>query len=164
MSHTLILSHAHVVQIYATEFQKPLHGKISIVLNGHYYKLYSNSSTDFNAAQRRLEFYISWFGDSLCLGQDYPTSMRSYLGDRLPVFTDEERLLLQETALFNAFYDMNHYSTNLARALSGTPAGDDWTGNIEEAVDENGVEIGPASQSDWLRVAPEGFRQLMKWV
>ncbi|UPL02481.1 hypothetical protein LCI18_013415 [Fusarium solani-melongenae] len=164
VGHTLILSHAEVVQIYSKEFASQK-GDISVVLNGHFYEPYSDSKADIDAAQRRLEFYIGWFGDPIFLGQDYPASMREYLGSRLPEFTPEERQLLRDTSRINAFYGMNHYSTKYARALPDPPADDDWTGNIEEgSVNHAGVEIGPVSGTKWLRVAPEGFRKLLNWV
>ena len=166
VGHTIILSHASVVKIYASEFQQSQSGSISIVLNGHYYEPYDEANQlDRDAAQRRMEFYIGWFGDPIFLGQDYPSAMRTYLGARLPEFAPEDRQLLRQVAPLNAFYGMNHYSTKYARALSGTPADDDWTANIEElSVNNKGVEIGPASAAQWLRVAPEGFRKLLNWV
>ncbi|KAK3935847.1 beta-glucosidase-11 [Diplogelasinospora grovesii] len=166
VGHTAIVSHAAVVEIYAEEFRPSQHGEISIVLNGHFYEPYdANKQADIDAAERRLIFYIGWFGDPVFLGKDYPAEMRSYLGARLPEFTPEERNLIRRAAHINAFYGMNHYSTKYARALPRPPADDDWTGNIEESsVDSEGKEIGPVSGLGWLRVAPEGFRKLLKWV
>lgn len=165
VGHTLIISHASALQVYVKEFQPAQQGTISIVLNGHFYEPFSDSPADVDAAQRRLEFYIGWFGDPIFLGLDYPSSMRSYLGCRLPEFSPQERELLRETAPYNGFYGMNHYSTKYARALPDPPAADDWTGNIEEgSVNAAGEEIGPVSQVQWLRVAPDGFRKLLNWV
>ncbi|RAO73035.1 uncharacterized protein BHQ10_009047 [Talaromyces amestolkiae] len=166
VGHTLILSHAAVVQAYTTDFQISQKGEISIVLNGHFYEPWDPSSDlHIEAAQRRLEFYIGWFGDPIFLGQDYPETMKSRLGDRLPRFTTGELELLRRLAPHNAFYGMNHYSTKYARALPGPPADDDCTGNVEEgSTDCQGKEIGPATGMPWLRVTPVGFRKLMKWV
>jgi beta-glucosidase len=166
VGHTLILSHAAVVQMYVDEFQPSQKGEISIVLNGHFYEPYdATSAADVEAAERRMVFYIGWFADPVFRGSDYPAEMRSYLGARLPEFTAEERALLRRTAPFNAFYGMNHYSTKYARALADPPAEDDWTGNIEEtSVNSEGKEIGPVSAMAWLRVAPAGFRKLLSWV
>ncbi|PVH68486.1 glycoside hydrolase family 1 protein [Cadophora sp. DSE1049] len=116
-------------------------------------------------AIRRLEFLIAWFGDPIFLGTGCPASMKEYLGDRLPAFARGEHAPLRETAAFNTIYGMNHYSTKYTLALHDPPADDDWTGDIEEgAIDQHGVEIGPVSQMQWLRIAPERFRKLMKWV
>lgn len=166
VGHTIILSHAAVVQMYANDFQPSQRGSISIVLNGHFYEPYDETITaDIEAAQRRLEFYIAWFGDPIFLGGDYPAAMRNQLGSRLPEFTPLERECLRQSASINAFYGMNHYSTKYARALPDPPADDDWTGNIEESsINSQGKEIGPPSGVAWLRVAPEGFQKLMNWV
>jgi beta-glucosidase len=166
VGHTIILSHASVVQIYAKEFQPSQNGKISIVLNGHFYEAHDESKqADIDAAQVRLEFYIGWFGDPIFLGKDYPAPMKEYLDARLPSFTPEDLELLKATCSINAFYGMNHYSTKFARQLTTPPAEDDWTRNIEEsAVNSKGEEIGPASSMPWLRIAPGGFRKLLNWV
>ncbi|KAJ5655352.1 hypothetical protein N7507_007302 [Penicillium longicatenatum] len=166
VGHTIILSHAKVVKIYATEFQRPQNGIISIVLNGHFYEPWDSKSEEHRAAaQRRLEFYIGWFADPIFLGKDYPAQMRAQLQSRLPEFTHEEMMLLQETAPINAFYGMNHYSTKFARALPDPPAEDDCTGNVEEvATNSEGKMLGPISGMSWLRVAPHGFRKLMNWA
>lgn len=166
VGHTLILSHASVVALYAKEFQPLQKGKISIVLNGHFYEPYDAASqADIDACQTRLEFYIGWFGDPIFLGRDYPTCMKEYLGDRLPSFTSEDLELLKATCSINAFYGMNHYSTKFARQLTEPAAEDDWTRNIDETSTNNkGNEIGPASSMPWLRIAPGGFRKLLNWV
>ena len=166
VGHTIILAHAAAVKIYASEFQKAQGGEISVVLNGHFYEPWDASSqADRDAAERRMVFYIGWFGDPIFRGQDYPAEMREYLGSRLPKFREADRTLLSETAPLNAFYGMNHYSTKYARQLSDAPPDDDWTGNIEESsFNSEGKEIGPSSGVAWLRIAPDGFRKLLNWV
>lgn len=166
VGHSLILAHAAATHLYVTEFQPSQQGSISIVLNGHYYEPYdTHSEADQAAAQRRMEFYFGWFGDPIFLGRDYPPAMRAQLADRLPEFTAEELSLIRRSASTNTFYGMNHYTTKYARALPEPPANDDWTGNVEELpTNNNGTEIGPASGVSWLRVAPTGFRKLLKWV
>lgn len=166
VGHTIILSHTSVVQIYATEFQPSQLGTISIVLNSHFYEPWdATSSVHIDAAQRRLEFYVGWFGDPIFLGKDYPASMRLQLGSRLPKFSPAEIELLRQSVPINTFYGMNHYSTKYARALPDPPAEDDCTGNVEEGpTNSKGEEVGPASGMSWLRVAPVGFRKLLNWV
>jgi beta-glucosidase len=153
-------------QVVCSRLQPTHRGAISIVLNSHFYEPYNaKERADVDAAQRRLEFYVGWFGDPIFLGKDYPSAMREHLGERLPEFTPDDLELLQETARANAFYGMNHYTTKFARALSEPAASDEWTGNIEEtAINSEGKEIGPASGLQWLRTAPEGFRKLLNWV
>ncbi|PKS08727.1 hypothetical protein jhhlp_004780 [Lomentospora prolificans] len=164
--HSIIVSHAAAVEIYAKEFKDEQQGEISIVLNGDYYEPYNpESEADRDAAQRRMEFYIGWFADPIYLGANYPLSMRRRLGSRLPTFTEDERNLLERTAHLNTFYGMNHYTSQYARARSEAPAEDDFTGNVEESpVNSAGHEIGPLSGVFWLRATPKQFRKLLKWV
>lgn len=166
VGHTIILSHAAVIRAYAAEFQPSQKGTITIVLNGHFYEPFdANSEADKAAAKRRLEFFFAWFGDSIFLGQDYPSQMRMQLGTRLPEFTPEELELLHQSAPINSSFGVNHYSTKFARALPDPPADDDFTGNVEEGpTNSKGEEIGPVSGMAWLRVAPEGFRKLLNWI
>ncbi|KAF2993746.1 hypothetical protein E8E13_000905 [Curvularia kusanoi] len=164
--HSIILSHAAAVKAYASEFQLHQTGSISIVLNGDYYEPYDIlSEADRAAAQRRMEFYIGWFGDPVYLGTDYPACMRKRLGSRLPEFTAADLSLLSETAPINSFYGMNHYTSQYARARTGDPEEDDMTGNVEELpYDIDGVEIGPLSGVSWLRVTDVQFRKLLNWI
>jgi beta-glucosidase len=165
VGHTIILSHASVVDMYAKEFSSQ-NGKISIALNGHFYEPYDAlKQADIDAARIRLEFYIGWFGDPIFLGKDYPASMKEYLGARLPSFTSKDLELLKSTCSINAFYGMNHYSTKFARQLETPAPEDDWTRNIaESSTNSNGEEIGPPSSMPWLRIAPSGFRKMLSWA
>ncbi|KAF7586540.1 hypothetical protein BBP40_008695 [Aspergillus hancockii] len=166
VGHSIILAHTAAIKAYATDFQATQKGTISIVLNGHWYEPWDATSEAHRlAAQRRLEFYIGWFGDPIFLGRDYPTSMRAQLGSRLPEFTSEELELLRQSAPINSFYGMNHYTTKYARALPDPPADDDCTGNVEEGpTNSEGNVSGPVSGMSWLRVTPDGFRKLLNWV
>ncbi|KAH8806183.1 glycoside hydrolase superfamily [Xylogone sp. PMI_703] len=166
VGHTIILSHTTAIKTYAEDFQPSQKGSISIALNGFFYEPYDVASeADVAAAQRRMEFYIGWFGDPIFLGNDYPASMRAQLGSRLPEFTVNEMELLRQFAPVNAFYGMNHYSSKYARALPDPPGEDDWTGNVEVLlINSQNVEMGPISGVSWLQVAPTQFRKLMNWV
>lgn len=166
VGHTLILSHAAAIFAYHDEFEESQKGTISIVLNGGYYEPFdSTSAADRAAAQRRMEFYTSWFADPVYLNKDYPPSMREQLGSRLPIFSPAERQLLSQTAELNTFYGMNHYTSQYARARDSPPANEDYTGNVEElAHDSVGNEIGELSGVSWLRVTPLQFRKLMGWI
>lgn len=92
------------------------------------------------------------------LGADYPASMRSQLGDRLPAFTKAEFALLREAEL--DFYGMNYYTSEFARHRKSSPPATDYKGNVDDLQeDSNGLSIGELSGVDWLRSAPEGFRK-----
>lgn len=116
---------------------------------------------DIEAAERKLEFAISWFADPVYFGK-YPESMRAQLGDRLPEFTPEESALVKGS---NDFYGMNHYTANYVKHLDTPAALDDNLGNLEcSFYNKAGDCIGPETQSVWLRPHPVGFRKLINWI
>lgn len=88
--------------------------------------------------------------------------MRKQLGDRLPEFTEEERALVKGS---NDFYGMNHYTANYIRHKTTAPEADDFLGNLETLFfSKDGRNIGPETQSFWLRPNPQGFRNLLGWI
>lgn len=88
--------------------------------------------------------------------------MVKQLGDRLPTFTPEEAALVKGS---NDFYGMNHYTANFIRHKD-TPADvNDFLGNLETLFEsKDGRNIGPETQSFWLRPNPEGFKNLLVWI
>jgi beta-glucosidase len=120
-----------------------------------------NDPQDVEAANRKIEFAISWFADPIYFGK-YPESMRKQLGSRLPEFTDEEVALVKGS---NDFYGMNHYCANYIRHKEGEPEVDDFAGHLDILYqNKKGEWIGPETQSVWLRPHPLGFRKLIKWL
>jgi beta-glucosidase len=116
---------------------------------------------DVEACERKLEFAISWFADPIYHG-DYPASMRKQLGDRLPKFTAEQKALVQGS---NDFYGMNTYCSNYIKHRNGEAAPADYLGNLESLLsNKQGQDIGPETQSPWLRPHAIGFRKLLKWI
>ncbi|KAH7543603.1 hypothetical protein FEM48_Zijuj02G0201300 [Ziziphus jujuba var. spinosa] len=126
VAHHLILSHAAAVKLYKDKNVKIIQayqkGLIGITLVSHWMVPYSDSKNDQNAALRALDFMFgwdftittastTWFMDPLTYG-DYPRSMRSLVGKRLPEFTKEESKLVKGS--FD-FLGLNYYTANYAR-------------------------------------------------
>jgi beta-glucosidase len=88
--------------------------------------------------------------------------MLKQLGDRLPTFTPEEKALVLGS---NDFYGMNHYTANYIKHKTTPPDADDFLGNLETLFEsKDGSNIGPETQSFWLRPNPPGFRSLLVWL
>ena len=88
--------------------------------------------------------------------------MVKQLGDRLPTFTPEEVALVKGS---NDFYGMNHYTANYVRHISTPPPADDFLGNLECLFESKaGENIGPITQSAWLRPNPQGYHDLLVWI
>lgn len=50
--------------------------------------------TDVQATQNKMDAAVGWFADPIYLGE-YPASLKTMLGDRLPTFTQEEQRLVK---------------------------------------------------------------------
>lgn len=160
--HNFLLAHGRAVKVYRDEFKAKDKGQIGITLNGDYtYPWDPEDPRDVEAADRKIEFAISWFADPIYLGK-YPDSMRKQLGDRLPEFTPEELALVQGS---NDFYGMNHYTADYVKHGDGNPAPEDFLGDLTtHSYNKAGECIGAETQSFWLRPNPQGFRGLINWL
>ncbi|KAH0606596.1 uncharacterized protein H6S33_003430 [Morchella sextelata] len=162
VAHSLLLAHGAAVKAYREDFKPKDKGIIGVTLNGDWTEPWDPADpADVEAAERKLEFAISWFADPIYFGK-YPDSMRKQLGDRLPEFTPEEVALVKGS---NDFYGMNHYTANYIKHVDTPAAEDDHLGNLEcHFYNKAGDCIGPETQSVWLRPHPEGFRKLLIWL
>jgi beta-glucosidase/6-phospho-beta-glucosidase/beta-galactosidase len=113
VAHHLLLAHARAVRNYREFFSHIQDGKIGIANCGDFrYPLNPESLHDRDAAERSMVFQYAWLTDPLIFG-DYPAEMRIRLGDRLPRFTDSQRLEMIGSL---DFMGLNHYSTLYASA------------------------------------------------
>jgi len=166
VAHTQLLAHAAAVQVYRTKYQGSQNGKIGITLNTDWNEPLTDSQDDRIAAQRYQEFQLGWFSDPVIFG-DYPASMKERVGQRLPIFTDEEKKSLRGSL---DFLGLNHYtskyvSLNKSASIHDPPV--DWShdiGCIAQVVDKDGKQIGPMADSSWLYVVPWGMRKILNWI
>ncbi|GMN26522.1 hypothetical protein TIFTF001_001341 [Ficus carica] len=164
VSHHQLLSHAAAVKVYKEKYQASQKGVIGITLVSHWFLPFSNAKHHQNAALRALDFMFGWFMDPLANG-DYPHSMRSLVGKRLPKFTEEESKLVKGSY---DFLGLNYYTTNYAayaphhhNFVNGSYTTDAQT-NL--TTQRNGVPIGPKGASDWLYVYPAGIQELLLYT
>ncbi|KFA81498.1 hypothetical protein S40288_03308 [Stachybotrys chartarum IBT 40288] len=162
VGHNLLVAHGRAVKVYREEFKPTNGGQIAIVLNGDAtFPWNPTDPLDVEAANRKIEFAIAWFGDPIYLG-DYPESMKKQLGDRLPTFTEEERALVYQS---NDFYGMNHYTADYVKHKESTPPPEDFQGNLQTTFwNWRGDCLGEVTQSPWLRPCAPGFRDLLVWL
>ncbi|MCO5552997.1 hypothetical protein L7F22_006517 [Adiantum nelumboides] len=144
VGHNLLLAHSAAARLYKQEYQEQQKGLIGMAL---WFKWYEPiDSTDIShatAAQRAQDFYFGWFMDPLSFGE-YPESMRSLVGPRLPSFTQTQAAELRSSWDFvglNAVSAM--YAEDTSFVYQDTELGyfQDVRANLTD-YDLNGVAIG----------------------
>ncbi|KAK2991255.1 hypothetical protein RJ640_018012 [Escallonia rubra] len=110
VTHNQILAHAAAVKVYRDRYQSYQKGGIGITLVSQYYEPCSDSNSGDEAVQRGLDFMLGWFLHPITYG-DYPETMRSLVGERLPKFSQKQSKLL--IGSFD-FLGVNYYTTYYA--------------------------------------------------
>ncbi|KAL0336494.1 UNVERIFIED_CONTAM: Beta-glucosidase 40 [Sesamum radiatum] len=129
VAHNVLLSHATVVNIYKWKYQPKQRGSIGITLDSFWYEPATNTSADIQAAERAIDFNLESNGTALdtdthdqtsfvqrsyrrfiepLIYGDYPRSMRTRVGTRLPKFSQAQAA--QVKGAFD-FIGINHYTT-----------------------------------------------------
>ncbi|XP_040994451.1 beta-glucosidase 12-like isoform X7 [Juglans microcarpa x Juglans regia] len=95
---------------------------------------------------------------------DYPHSMRSLVGNRLPKFTKEQSKLVNRS--FD-FIGLNYYTAYYAAYAPQHNAGNasyftDSRANL--STEHNGIPIGQQAASEWLHLYPRGIRDLLLYI
>ncbi|CAL0332467.1 unnamed protein product [Lupinus luteus] len=162
-SHYQLLAHAAAVQLYRKHYQKSQKGVIGITLVSHWHLPLSNNKLDKKAATRAVDFMFGWFMAPLTTG-DYPKSMRSIVGKRLPKFNKLEAKLVNGS--FD-FLGLNYYTTKYASNAPHPSNGKhnyltDSLANI--TTERNGIPIGPRAASEWLYVYPKGIEEQLLYI
>ncbi|KAF8403882.1 hypothetical protein HHK36_011988 [Tetracentron sinense] len=164
VAHHQLLAHAAAVKVYKEKYQASQKGIIGITLNSHWIVPFSKSKFNKEAAIRALDFMFGWFMDPITYG-DYPHSMRSIVGNRLPKFSEEQSKMLKGSFDFlglnyyTAYYAANFPYNNSINVSYTT----DSQANLTS--ERNGISIGPvAGGSSWLYVYPRGIRDLLIYI
>ncbi|GLT27569.1 hypothetical protein SLA2020_025560 [Shorea laevis] len=166
VAHNILRSHATVVDIYRNKYKAKQQGSIGISLDVIWYEPENNSTVDIEAAQRAQDFQLGWFIEPLIFG-DYPSTMRSRVGSRLPKFTKSEAALVKGS--FD-FIGINHYTTfyarNNATNIIGVLLNDSLSDSGTTTLPfKNGLQpIGDRANSIWLYIVPQGMRSLMNYI
>ncbi|KAK4493433.1 hypothetical protein RD792_011597 [Penstemon davidsonii] len=165
VAHNILLSHAAVVDIYKKKYQPNQRGSIGITLDSFWYEPATNSSDDIQATQRAIDFNLGWFIEPLTLG-DYPSSMKTRVGSRLPIFSKIQSN--QVKGSFD-FIGINHYTTwyasvnktNIIGVLLNDSLADSGASTLPF---KNAKPISERANSVWLYIVPHGIRNLMNHI
>ncbi|KAL8224446.1 hypothetical protein R6Q57_019921 [Mikania cordata] len=158
VGHNVLLSHAAAFDIYKRKYKAMQNGRVGIAFDVMWYVSGSNKSEDIDATQRAQDFQLGWFLDPVMFG-DYPSSMRTHVGDRLPRFSKLQSALVKGSV---DFVGINHYTTWYAWHNS--------TSIIDVLLNDSVADSGSITlrilqaNSIWLYIVPTGFRSLLNYV
>ncbi|GMI87428.1 beta glucosidase 40 [Hibiscus trionum] len=165
VAHNVLLSHATAADIYRKKYKAKQQGQVGVSFNVIWFEPETNSTEDIEAAQRAQDFQLGWFLDPLMFG-DYPSSMITRVGSRLPRFTTAESALLKGSL---DFVGINHYTTFYARENKTNLIGNLLHDTVADSGTftspfKNGKSIGEKANSIWIYVVPRGMRSVMNYV
>ncbi|KAJ0037374.1 hypothetical protein Pint_24091 [Pistacia integerrima] len=163
VGHNLILSHAAAVKRYRQKFLAIQKGKIGITLTSSWLIPFSDSKPNVEAAKRALDFSFGWYMDPLVYG-DYPFTMRTLVGQRLPEFTKEQSKTIKGSL---DFIGLNYYTSNYAvNDPVANPVNFSYSKDslVKYTPKRRGILIGPQAASSWLYVYPKGLRDLLIYI
>ncbi len=154
IAHSALLTHAKTVKLYREQYKKSQAGDIGLVLNTDmFYPKDKSSASDVAAASRAMDFMLGWFAEPLFRG-DYPESMKTTLGSRLPKFTVEEKVLVKGSTDFLAF---NHYSSSLCASGTSKNCDNFWCDRNVTLSYRNDWKL---TDMGWA-IVPEGLRGVL---
>ncbi len=164
VAHQLLRAHGKAVRLYRERYRSIQKGNIGITNNCDWREPLSDSKSDKDAAQRSLEFFIGWFADPIYFG-DYPEVMKERVGDRLPKFTDEDKMMIKGSS---DFFGLNHYTGLYASAV-------DESSDVQNEVYGNGgifedqyvqLTADPSWQMTTMNwaIIPWGCQKLLEWI
>nr|CAD1832357.1 unnamed protein product [Ananas comosus var. bracteatus] len=147
VAHNILLAHAAATDVYRRKYQGTQQGSVGM---------------SFDRAQ---DFQLGWFMDPIFFG-DYPKSMRTRVGDRLPKFSTAETDLVMGSL---DFVGINHYTTYYARHNSTNIIGFLLHDTLADSGAitlpfKDGKAIGDKASSIWLYIVPQGIRRLMNYI
>ncbi|XP_052799780.1 lactase/phlorizin hydrolase-like isoform X2 [Mya arenaria] len=169
-AHNLLRAHANVYQYYQRNYRTSQKGMVGIVLshtNGE--PMDKTSLSDIEAAETFNQFSLGWFANPIFGNGDYPDVMKWQVGNksleqglnksRLPVFTEEEKLMLKGSGDFLG-YNM-YTSTRVKSGVNNlTLKGFDYDMDVHTEQDPSWEGSG----SEWLKVTPWGMRAGLNWI
>lgn len=162
-AHHLLKAHAQAVQVYRSKYQTQQQGRIGITNNCDWREPLTASAADQDSAERALEFFLGWFTDPIYKGH-YPPSMLSRIGHKLPLFQEDDLVLLRGSS---DFFGLNHYTTMYAADAGDQIQSSSVYGNGGLSEDQQvNLSVDPSwpmTAMPWA-IVPWGCRKLMEWI
>lgn len=163
VAHHILLSHATAVKLYKEKYQAYQKGTIGVTLVSNWLVPLSKTEANRKATSRSLDFMLGWFIHPITYGY-YPKSMRAFVQNRLPQFSEAQSKLLKGSFDFLGvnYYSANYVENSLVFNNVNRSYSTDKHANFSYM--KNGKPIGTPTDLNWLYIYPKGIRKLMLYI
>ncbi|KAJ8667086.1 hypothetical protein QAD02_008748 [Eretmocerus hayati] len=162
--HNMLKAHAVAYHIYKNEFKSILNGQIGIVIPCFHY--YSKNPKDTESNEIAFDFQCGWTANPIFSKTgDYPERMKKIIEKRsklegrkkskLPVLSEK---WIQYIRGSSDYFGLNHYTSYLAEPSIPSEVTND------EGLTYSSDPKWDTSQSDWLKIVPQGFGDLLRKI
>lgn len=170
-SDTLLKAHAESYHLYNDKYRPTQNGNIMISINSIWYEPSDPGNSEQTAlAEVANQFKFGWFAHPIFTSEGgYPAAMV----DNVAKQSDAEGLPKPRLEQFDEYWierikgtsdflGINHYTTHLitGAGVDPTAKSPSWLKDIGAVTT---MEVGDDSASEWLRVVPSGFANLLRW-
>ena len=114
--------------------------KIGMAFDVMGYEPFQDSFLDDQARERSIDYNLGWFLEPVVRG-DYPFSMRSLIGHRLPMFTKEEQEKLASSC---DIMGLNYYTSRFSKHV-------DISSDFTPKLNTDDAYASSESKKIWLR-------------
>ncbi|CAE5956375.1 unnamed protein product [Arabidopsis arenosa] len=154
----MLLAHASATNLYKQQYKFKQHGSVGISVYTYGVVPLTNSGEDKQATARVNDFYIGWILHPLVFG-DYPETMKTNVGSRLPAFTEEESE--QVKGAFDFFGVINYMALYVKDNSSSLKP------NVQDFTTDMAVEMtlfGNTSLENEFANTPWSLQQILLYI
>uniref|UniRef100_A0A1B0CYE3 Uncharacterized protein n=1 Tax=Phlebotomus papatasi TaxID=29031 RepID=A0A1B0CYE3_PHLPP len=171
-AHHLLIAHATVYRMYRNEFYSKQGGKVGLSLHSRgYLPKNPDSSSDREAARIGFLTDLGWTAHAIfSITGGYPSVLEKFVAEkskregrawsRLPQMSLDTVKLLRGSA---DFLGLNYYTSRLVEMDPNPFNGKAFILNDTRIIQSRAAHW-PRAKSEWLYSAPEGFRELLRWI
>ncbi|GAV78258.1 Glyco_hydro_1 domain-containing protein [Cephalotus follicularis] len=161
--HHLLLCHGTAVKLYREKYQEIQKGKIGITANTQWMVPKYETTACRKAAFRALDFKLGWIVDPITHG-DYPLTMRSIVGHRLPKFTQaQSEMLVGSFDFLGVNYYFAYYAEDSAYH-SNVNLSYTTDSHVNLTTEKNGIPLGEPTTYSGYYFYPKGIEDLVLYI
>ncbi|KAF2286324.1 hypothetical protein GH714_014134 [Hevea brasiliensis] len=162
--HHMLLCHAFAVKLYREKYQEIQKGVIGISVLAEWKVPKYQTSSCLKAASRAMDFQFGWIFNPVTFG-DYPRTMRSIVGHRLPRFTKAQSKTLKGSYDFLGVNYYTAYYVEDAAFSSNVNLSYTTDNHVNLTTEKNGIPLGQPTSYEGYYFYPEGIEELVyiKW-